>query len=728
MRALLYIALGCALSGALGGDPVPSDADWLKRYQQGHLLFSPSKPDLWPLVGNGFLATKPVTDESLFVSGVFDGAAVFANCTSGPNCPEAHRAAIPTYRVDAQMDSGATDRGFAMDLERGVFLRRWSTAGSPSVQVEERWFAHRTRRGLLVHQIELAAGKSAGAGSIKVPLTVVDTMKSDELKLSLSSDTDSTRLITGINIDPEVPSLGQTLIARASNKPQRDARGGFVAEVPRSGGSVVLSFFNSLSTSIEKPDDTIDSIKARALAGLEGALKVDPAALLAEHEAAWARMWNGGRIEVSGDLNLAQAINASMYFIMSSVRSDWPQGLSPGGLGSDAYNGHSFWDCETWMYPPLLMLQPDLAKSVIQYRVDRQPGASAKAKRNGRKGLQYPWESAYSGEEVQGQSYGKIGPWGEYEQHITGDIGYAAWQYWSVTGEADYLRSDLEPMMRGIAEFITSRVSKNGTSYHVNHIMPPDEYHKNVDDSLTTNNVFRLALLGAVEAARETGREVDPAWTDIAENMFFGINETFNYHPEFEGYTGDVVKQGDVILNGWPFLFSQPASTRANDLVYYANRTDKTGPAMTWAMFSTGWLDAGDQAQADAYFLRGYANQKKPFQVWTETPTGGAINFITGAGGFLQSLVFGYGGIRIERGRLTLTPQVPPGDVKSVTIRGFFYQGNRLEVTNNASGGQVRSMGGGKPLVLVDSQGSKTRLLDDPIKLDLRQQYIIEVQ
>ena len=27
--------------------------------------------------------------------------------------------------------------------------------------------------------------------------------------------------------------------------------------------------------------------------------------------------------------------------------------LSPGGLASNAYNGHTFWDCETWMYPSL---------------------------------------------------------------------------------------------------------------------------------------------------------------------------------------------------------------------------------------------------------------------------------------------------------------------------------------------------------------------------------------
>ena len=83
------------------------------------------------------------------------------------------------------------------------------------------------------------------------------------------------------------------------------------------------------------------------------------------------------------------------YYLLASVRADWPQGLSPGGLATDGYNGHSFWDCETFMYPSLLLLQPDLARSLLQYRLDRFAGAQAKARRNGYSGLMFPWESAF---------------------------------------------------------------------------------------------------------------------------------------------------------------------------------------------------------------------------------------------------------------------------------------------------------------------------------------------
>jgi hypothetical protein len=40
------------------------------------------------------------------------------------------------------------------------------------------------------------------------------------------------------------------------------------------------------------------------------------------------------------------------------------------GLSSQGYNGTFFWDTELWMYPTLLVMQPEMAKS-LGYRADR---------------------------------------------------------------------------------------------------------------------------------------------------------------------------------------------------------------------------------------------------------------------------------------------------------------------------------------------------------------------
>ena len=72
----------------------------------------------------------------------------------------------------------------------------------------------------------------------------------------------------------------------------------------------------------------------------------------------------------------------------SSIETSWPYGLSPCGLPSNGYLGHTFWDQETWMYPPLLVFHQDLARSCLEYRFERMHSAAKRAKDEGYKGLQ----------------------------------------------------------------------------------------------------------------------------------------------------------------------------------------------------------------------------------------------------------------------------------------------------------------------------------------------------
>merc|ERR1711972_139911 len=116
------------------------------------------------------------------------------------------------------------------------------------------------------------------------------------------------------------------------------------------------------------------------------------------------------------------------------------------------------------------------------------------------------------------------------------------------------------------------------------------------------------------------------------------------------------------------------ATVRKADLEYYAPRTDENGPAMTWAMHAVGYMELGDAALAASNFNRSFANAQSPFLVWTETPTGGAVNFLTGAGGFLQGALFGLTGMRIWKTHLAVNPTFVEGMTK-VKARGIHYRG-----------------------------------------------------
>lgn len=307
---------------------------------------------------------------------------------------------------------------------------------------------------------------------------------------------------------------------------------------------------------------------------------------------------------------LQKSLNASLYAIRSSIRADWPYGLSPGGLASNGYSGHTFWDQETWMWPPLLMLDPTCAASALEYRFNRMDHAHSKAIQAGTDNhassggqgqlslssdaLMFPWESCLTGAEVQ-NSNGKIGPWGEYEQHISGDIALAVRQYYYASGDKDWLRSRGFPLVKGIADFYAKRAVPNNESgrYDINIVMGPDEYAYPVNNSAYTNAVATIALDFATEAAGVLWQQADPLWSTVASGLrTLLVNETVpnrpdlqgGYHPEYQGFPKDPsnpkVKQADTVMLSFPLGVDMQPEVLSNDLDFYDGVTDPNGPAM----------------------------------------------------------------------------------------------------------------------------------------------------
>ncbi|KAM7437219.1 hypothetical protein ABFA07_013132 [Porites harrisoni] len=282
----------------------------------------------------------------------------------------------------------------------------------------------------------------------------------------------------------------------------------------------------------------------------------------------------------------------------------------------------------------------------------------------------FPWESSFTGLETSpGEKYGKN------QNHITGDVAFAAKLFWEATKDLHWLRAVGYPLAYQTAEYWASRVDYDAKQdkYVINHVMPPDEYHYPVNNSLYTNVVATINLLFAQEAADILGEEVPELWSTIAEKMYIPFDNKRNFHPEYEGYIPTVmVKQADVVLAGYPLMYEMQKQVRHNDLDYYERLTNPNGPAMTHAMFAIGWLEVGEIKKADRAFLKNYDNIQGPFKVWSERRWGkGAVNFITGAGGFLQAVVYGYGGIRIKKDGLYFNSTLPPG-VTKLTI-GIHY-------------------------------------------------------
>lgn len=106
---------------------------------------------------------------------------------------------------------------------------------------------------------------------------------------------------------------------------------------------------------------------------------------------------------------------------------------------------------------------------------------------------------------------------------------------------------------------------------------------------------------------------------------------------------------------------------------------------MTWGMHAIGYLDMEEFEEADRLLERSYKGyQRSPFYVWSEVVPGtpGAINFITGAGGFLQVILSGYGGVRPKLGHLNIR-KPRPLDIPSpgfMNIQGLYYLGSTYSI------------------------------------------------
>jgi trehalose/maltose hydrolase-like predicted phosphorylase len=437
-------------------------------------------------------------------------------------------------------------------------------------------------------------------------------------------------------------------------------------------------------------------------------------ALLAENRAAWALMWKG-RIDITGDSKLATAVNASQFYLWSSTSADQQWSVSPAGLSSNGYDGHIFWDAETWMFPTLLAQHPDLAGAMEDYRFNRLANARKHAQATGAKGARFPWESALDGTE-QIPPPASINSEGLYEQHITADIALAQWQYWLATGNHSWLTQRGWPVISGAATYWASRAQKvAGGGYVISHVTGPDEENPNVSDEAYTQVAARTTLKDAIQAAHATGHSVPANWAAIATGLQVPVAHGIN--PEFDGYENQLVKQADVTLLSYPWNFrTSPAVERA-DLAFYVPRTDPGGPSMDDAVSS---IESNQLApatcQAYVYTERSYQPYiRDVFHQFSETRTGGAFTFMTGIGGFLQEFLYGYSGLRWNGSSVHLAPGLS-GPLTSVTLHDLRWHGRTFTVAVHRDSATV-TLSSGAPLPITTAAGHATVRSGHPVTI-----------
>lgn len=388
--------------------------------------------------------------------------------------------------------------------------------------------------------------------------------------------------------------------------------------------------------------------------------------LLKQHKSLWLNLWQGDII-IEGDLQSQQDVRLALYHLYAFGRGDNNLSIAPMGLSSQNYNGHIFWDTELWMYPPLLLLNQDIARSLVNYRSDRLDKAKQKAINFGYKGAMFPWESDDTGEEA-------TPAWaltGTFEHHITADVAIAFWNYYRVTKDKKWLVDRGYPMLKEVADYWVSRSTKNKDgSYSIKNVVGANEFAPNVDDNAFTNGAAITALKYASLAAKELNMQPNPIWNEVAKNIKihkFPDGTT----KEHSTYNGDRIKQADVNLLTYPLSIINDEKTVLKDLKYYEPKLAEEGPAMGKSVFAVIYARLGDAENAYRLFKESYEpNKRPPFGALAESAMSNNPYFATGAGGMLQTVLFGFGGLHITENGIEQKNPILPKQWKSLTITG----------------------------------------------------------
>jgi trehalose/maltose hydrolase-like predicted phosphorylase len=412
--------------------------------------------------------------------------------------------------------------------------------------------------------------------------------------------------------------------------------------------------------------------------------------LAADNARAWRRRWETD-IEIDGDPTLQRVVRSMLFYLLCSADSGTALGIPPMGLSSGGYYGHIFWDSDTWMFPSLLLTHPDIAHSMVAFRGRTLRAARDRARANGYRGAMYPWEADERGQETTPRFAAQNA---SSEIHVTGDVALAQWQYYLATGDSTWLANEGFPVIRETAEFWVSRsvYDSAGDRYHIKNVVSVAEGLIGVTDDAYTNAVARLNLQIAAAAAKRLGKAVDPRWIRRASKLHLPYDSASQFFRTYEGAPDSTL--GDVTpLLSYPLGVPMSARAKRAQLEQAARKLLAQGPGamMGSTLLSVDAAELGDRAMIDSLLPHSYQGHLKgPFLMLSETPTNDAVNFVTGAGGFLQQVIYGYTGLRLgERGLEPAFPPVLPSHITRLVLRNLHARGERFDVVVNASGRRI---------------------------------------
>jgi alpha,alpha-trehalose phosphorylase len=483
------------------------------------------------------------------------------------------------------------------------------------------------------------------------------------------------------------------------------------------------------------------SVRAQAHAALAEAAHTGWDGLLAEQRAYLDDFWDRADVEIDGDPVLQQAVRFGLFGILQASARGEGRAIAAKGLTGTGYDGHAFWDTETFVLPVLTYTAPRAARDALTWRHSTLPAARRRAEQLGLRGAAFPWRT------IAGEECSAYWPAGTAAFHINADIADAAVRYTNATGDERFQREEgLELLVETARLYSSLGHFDTDGGFHIAGVTGPDEYSAVADDNVYTNLMAQQNLRAAADAAERAPEQAESfgvhpdelvQWRRAADRMTVLYDERLGVHPQaanftrhavwdfaatgdryplllhfpyFDLYRQQVCKQADLVLalhlRGDAFTSEE----KARDFAYYEAITvrDSSLSACTQAVIAA---ETGHLELAHDYFLEAARMDLNDL----EHNTRDGLHIASLAGAWIAA-VAGFGGMRDHHGSLSFRPRLSR-ELNRLAF-GISYRGRRLhaEITRDRAEYSLRD---GDPLEITHHGHLVTLTTSEPVSVEI---------
>lgn len=430
---------------------------------------------------------------------------------------------------------------------------------------------------------------------------------------------------------------------------------------------------------------SVPAVRDQVGAALAGARHTGWEGMLAQQRAYLDEFWDGADVEITGDAELQQAVRFGLFHVLQAGARGEQRAIAAKGLTGPGYDGHTFWDTESFVLPVLTYTAPRAAADALRWRHTTIDMARERARQLCLRGAAFPWRT------IAGHECSGYWPAGTAAFHINADIADAVARYHAATDDHKFEHDVGLELLAETARLWRSLGHHDAHGrFRIDGVTGPDEYSAVADNNVYTNLMAQRNLRAAADAAERhpkraselgVGEEEAASWRDAANDMLIPYDEKLGVHPQAETFTEhelwpfestsvdeyplllhfpyydlyrkQVVKQADLVLamhvRGNEFTDEQ----KLRNFDYYEMLTvrDSSLSACTQAVMAA---EVGHLDLAYDYFAEAALMDLEDLKHNTRD----GVHIASLAGAWIVA-VAGFGGMRDHDGELSFKPRLP---------------------------------------------------------------------